>query len=806
MTAVRLLVRVRLRLRWRALLGLALLVGVAAGAVMAAAIGARRTDTAYARLLEATRAEDVEVEIGGFDDPSFVGNVGRLPQVADLGLESVALVAPDMPGDPPDSSWGMNPFIGVMSVDGRVGQTVNRPLVVAGRRPDPARPDEVGLNESLARRWRVGPGDTIRLRALDPEQLSHTLTGERVVPAGPSLVLTVAAVQRLPDDLGLDPGKVEGFVSMTPAFYRAWRDRIAHFAPAPRVRLRRGPADVAAFTAAVRRLSGNSSEVSVIARTDQAQLVEQATRAQAVALALFAALAGVAALVVIGQVLTRELFLTASGDDTVRALGGSRLQLLAATMLPVTLVSALGALIGAGIAVAASPLTPMGLARRAEPTAGLSLHLAGVGVGMLLTVLLLTGWAAPPAWRLARARPLKPRGAGRVGVTSTLADGAARSGLPASSVAGLRMALEQGHGPTAVPVRTTLVGVSAGIVALAAALTFGASLDRLLSTPRLYGWNFDAAAGDWRLEEPASRRPAWLADNPRVGAFSAVYFSRVLVEGTEVYAAGIDTANGRVFPTIVEGREPNDRGEIVLGANTLRQLGRRLGQTVEVKAGRSVAMRIVGRSALPTGDEMRAGTGAVLTLEGLQRLQPDRGSGYGMFYIRYAPGAAPAAALRSLQRPSAGPEQDVQLPRPPIDVDNLGRVGSLPGVLAGLLALLAASALAHLLQTSIRRRRHDFAILKTLGFVRRQVSATVAWQATTVAAVALVIGVPLGVALGRWTWSLLIDRIGVLAEPVTPGPALLVGVVGTVLVANLVAAWPGRMAAGIRPAVALRSE
>jgi hypothetical protein len=99
MTPVWTLVRAWLRARRRALLGLVLLVGVASGTVMVAAIGARRTDTAYARLLEATRAEDVEVEIGGFDDPTFIDRLGRLPQVADLGLESVALVAPEMPGD-----------------------------------------------------------------------------------------------------------------------------------------------------------------------------------------------------------------------------------------------------------------------------------------------------------------------------------------------------------------------------------------------------------------------------------------------------------------------------------------------------------------------------------------------------------------------------------------------------------------------------------------------------------------------------------------------------------------------------------
>jgi predicted lysophospholipase L1 biosynthesis ABC-type transport system permease subunit len=534
--------------------------------------------------------------------------------------------------------------------------------------------------------------------------------------------------------------------------------------------------------------------------------VEDAIRAQAVALALFAALGGAAALVVVGQTLTRELSLASANQETVRALGASRGHLLAATLVPIGLVSAAGAVVGAGVAVLASPLTPTGLALKAEPDPGLSVQPAGLGIGMAATLVLVLGRVAVPAWRLAGERPHRPGVAAAVGITSTVADTAARAGLPPTSVTGLRMALEQGRGPRSVPVRASLVGVTAGIIALTAAITFGASLDRLLDTPRLYGWNFDAAAGDWRLDDPASSRPAWLAANPLVGAWSAVWFSDIEVNGTVVNGAGFDTTGGRVFPTLIEGREPSGPDELVLGSATLRRLGLRLGQTIRVGADRPVAMRVVGRSALVHTDSENAGEGAILSLDGLRRGRVDRGSGYGTFYLRFAPGADPEAAVRSLRRLPSGAVQAVDLPRPPPKIENLGRVGGLPYVLAGLLALLAASALAHLLVTSVRRRRHDLAILKALGFVRRQVSATVAWQATTVALVALAVGLPLGVALGRWTWSLVADRIAVGAPPVTPGPALLAGVVGTVLVANLVAAWPGRMAAQTRPAVALRSE
>jgi hypothetical protein len=568
-----------------------------------AAIGARRTQTAYHRLLAATAAADVEVEVGGFteEDPGFIDKLRGLSQVADMGLESIAPIAPDMPGDPPEFS-PLTRFVGVMSVDGRAGWTVNRPLLLAGRRPDHGRPDEVGLSESLARRWAVEPGDTIRLRALTPPQLLQALAGERVIPTGPALALGVVAVQRLSDDLAVDTQAVEGFVSLTPAFYRAYQSRIAHFPPQPHVRLERGQADVAAFTDAARRLAHNSPEVSVVSRADLALRVDQATRIQVVALVLFAVLAAGAALVVIGQSLTRELLLATSGQETLRALGASPQQLFAATTLPIGLASALGGVLGAGIAVLASPLMPIGLARRAEPTPGLAVHLTRIGIGVALTVVLLAGWVALPAWRLARASRDAPEAAGRVGATSRLADAAAQLGLPPSSVAGLRMALEQGRGGTAVPVRTTLVGVTAGIVALTAALIFAASLTRLLEVPRLYGWDFDVIAGGWELDDQASRRPPWLAANPHVGAFSAVYFYAVVVEGAEEYAAGIDTAHGQVFPTMVQGRAPNGPDEIALGTRTLRQLGRRVGQTVQVAGGRSVAMRIVGRSAFLAGD------------------------------------------------------------------------------------------------------------------------------------------------------------------------------------------------------------
>jgi hypothetical protein len=82
----------------------------------------------------------------------------------------------------------------------------------------------------------------------------------------------------------------------------------------------------------------------------------------------------------------------------------------------------------------------------------------------------------------------------------------------------------------------------------------------------------------------------------------------------------------------------------------------------------------------------------------------------------------------------------------------------------------------------------------------------VAWQATTVVALALLIGLPLGIAVGRTVWVLFADDLGVVAEPWFPVLAVALMVPLTVLIANLVAAVPAWVAARTRPGVVLRSE
>jgi putative ABC transport system permease protein len=137
---------------------------------------------------------------------------------------------------------------------------------------------------------------------------------------------------------------------------------------------------------------------------------------------------------------------------------------------------------------------------------------------------------------------------------------------------------------------------------------------------------------------------------------------------------------------------------------------------------------------------------------------------------------------------------------------NFGRVQNFPLYLAILVALMAAATLAHVLVTSIRRRRRDLAILKTIGFQRGQLTWTVAWQATTLSLLALAIGIPLGVVVGRWLWTAFSDQLGILPSPAVPIAAVLLTVPATLLLANLIAYLPGRAAGRVQAATILRTE
>jgi ABC-type antimicrobial peptide transport system permease subunit len=142
----------------------------------------------------------------------------------------------------------------------------------------------------------------------------------------------------------------------------------------------------------------------------------------------------------------------------------------------------------------------------------------------------------------------------------------------------------------------------------------------------------------------------------------------------------------------------------------------------------------------------------------------------------------------------------------PAEIVNYRSMGTMPAILAGGLAAGALTGLALTLVASVRRRRRDFALLKTLGFTRRQLSGAVAWQSSVIVVIGLVVGAPVGIAAGRWLWLAFARELSAVPDPSVPVGSIALAGLGALLLANVIAALPGRRAARTPAAEVLRAE
>jgi ABC-type antimicrobial peptide transport system permease subunit len=194
-----------------------------------------------------------------------------------------------------------------------------------------------------------------------------------------------------------------------------------------------------------------------------------------------------------------------------------------------------------------------------------------------------------------------------------------------------------------------------------------------------------------------------------------------------------------------------------------------------------------------------------------QRNLFDVAPGPNAILVRVKPDVNHRAAFRSLSailtklggNNNGAQTQTVQRPA---QIINYGSLGSTPVVLGSALAIGAVVAMGLTLITSVRRRRRDLALLKILGFTRRQLAAAITWQSSVATAIGTAIGVPLGVVLGRFLWDLFAHEIYAVPSPNVPILSVALIVVSALVLANIVAAIPGRVAARTPTALLLRAE
>jgi hypothetical protein len=791
MWAVWLRVRAGLRQDWRGLVVLALVTGLMGAVVLVALAGARRTDTAVSRFLQYAGSTEGEVDHAS---PRMMDKIAALPSVAYSGRGAGMLVLPVTAAGRTTSVTSQVRTLALIDLPPQV-----RVIVVAGRQAVPSRASEVMINEAAARILKARVGSVIHLRGYRPDQFQQVLNGT-VLPPGVGLpAVRVVGIIRKPADLAENPDAPTDVtftgtsaIFATAAFYHRFAASIGNEAGLV-FHLKRGAAGLPAFEAEVKRLSGNHAQIQTGSDDNiAAASAQRGTSLQALAM-----------MVIVAQSIARQAYATSGDFPVLRALGTSPRQLFAVALAPGALVAAAGIALAIPVAYGLSALTPIGLARRAEVSPGFSFNAAILLGGAAVLALLLAGRAAITALRVARIRTGMPatKTASR---GSPIARWMAHRGFPPTAVSGVRLAFEPGRDRTAVPVRSAIAGMAVALAAVMAALVFGSSLAHVIDDPAVAGWTWDVAVGNPHSPDTSAQTGPQLRKNPDVAGFTATAMGDGRLGGRDVPVMGIQPVTGAVAPPVLAGRLPRTPGEIALGGRELRALHKNIGGLTMARGARGpLALHIVGQVVLSpeiTNEQTQLGSGGVMTLAGADALS--RTPLFRNVFLVQLRRPADQAAIARLKQQFPG----VVLPAvPPPEVRDLRGVNGLPLALALLLALLATGTVAHTLVSSVRRRRRDLAILKAVGFVTGQVRATVAWQATAIAASSLIIGLPLGIAAGRWAWTLLASQFAIEPVPVI-SPLVLFAFPAVLVLANAIAVFPAQAAARTQPAVVLRAE
>ncbi len=816
---------------WRPALVIILLTGLLGALSMASLAGARRTESAYGRYLQSIHSSDVFVNIPT-PDTSLIARIEGLPGVRSSGAWAGLAANPVVHGRVDDS------FL-TDSVSSSVDNEFYRQdtlTVLSGRLPHATADNEIALTPAIARLFGVKVGGTVRYQLYDAE------TQKAIGYASFRVTAIVEPQPALVDQFD----EAEGAL-LPPAASVRFKREIGYSWVG--IRLDRPTAGLPAFQSALTHLSmrvGQGYGFEVRRMGTVHRQVQDAIRPQAVALAVFGGLAALALFVLVGQALAQWLLGSVGSLRTLRAFGLTPATTALTAGLGPTLAVVAGVVLAVAGAVALSPLAPLEPVRQFDPVRGYQFDTTVLLGGALVISVALIALLAWTAWR-----SVQPRTETRSASPSGVAHAADAAGLPRVVALGIRFALEPPAGGRKSAVRANQVGTIVAVLAVVAASVFGASLAGLVSHPDRYGWNWDVLiqnqagygtflnsanpdsfhGGDGDLDR--------LVDSQHgVAGWSAFGFTQLEIDGQTVPVLGLATHRGAVEPPTVSGHpldasaryslrtRPKDvSDQIELGPTTLHQLDKHVGDTVTVDVGRTRRrLVVVGVVTLPSigvglTDHVSLGTGAMLSeatllsIEGLHDLNTATNEAISALpstvAIDLEPGIRPASVVQPIVKadPGAPPGGVYQVPRVlGASIVNANQMSGQPLAMALALGAAALLSLTVAVVSSARRRRREMAVLQTLGLTYRQLRGIVAWQTLTLLSIAIVVGVPLGIVAGRWTWTGFASSLGVAPITVVPLGSLTVGLTLLVVTGTFLTSLSRFILAGTSTASSLRSE
>ncbi len=829
--------RTSIRRRWTSYLTIVLLIGLVGGVAVGSLGAARRTQSSFNVFLASTNPSDLSVLLPG---PNLTSDFARLPLVRHVAAVQFFLVGL------PAGSHGTPVFSGVWSTGnvstvGSLGAeyfSQDKLAVTQGRMANPRKVDEFVMTAAAERLtgWHVGQAVPMYFYTI-AQASSNNFGTAKVKPTfriTEHLVGTVVLNSQVVLD---EVDRYPTLAIFTPAITNplvAAKNNYLDYA----LQLVHGASSVSAVEREIIRALPKGTTYNFHVTSNVSQQVNRSIQPEAIALGVFGLIAAFAALVIAGGLLARTL----SNDDgdfaVLRALGASPRTVAAAGLLGVMGAVIAGSVLALIVGVVLSPIGPIGPVRPVYPNGGIGFDWELLGAALAFFVLALGGVAAFLAQRQSR-RLVGRKRLVAVPVGSRLARVFAGAGLALTAVVGVRFALEPGRDRDAVPVRSALVGAALAVIIVVATLTFGSGLSTLITRPSLYGWNWNLALTSDQDVPPQST--SLLNGDPLVASWSGYSFANVQIDGMTEPAL-LAKAHAVVAPPLLSGHEVDASNQIVLGAETMAELHKHLGDAVMVSYGAPqdapvyvppTPLVIVGTATMPAVGpsltlHVSMGTGAIFSAgietAAIQKflLSPYTTlNGPKIVFVRLRHGVSMAAGEASLAKIAAvGNKAFAAVPNGngggdsvvllgvqyPAEIENYRSIGATPAVLALALAAGAVAALGLTLSASVRRRRRDLAMLRALGFTSRQLRAVVAWQASVNGFVGVVVGVPFGILLGRWLWTLFARYIDAVPEPTIPALSIVIVALVTMVLVNVVAALPGRNAARTSTAQVLRGE
>jgi FtsX-like permease family len=829
--------------RFTTYLSVILLIGLTGGLAMASIAAARRTQSSYPTFLQSTNPSTLTMGVFGFANggegsASLIPEIDRMRDVSNVrALVAGEAVILNAAGAPRLSTVNTVSIVG--SSDDYLTEQ-DRLSALQGHLWNPKSLDQIEVTPGAARIWNVHQGETIPIGFYAPQQASLPGFGTSKVKPMLTVRATVTAIVAMNGEIIQDDvDRAYGFAFITPAmvnrgaaFAVGWKDPVYYA-----IQLRHGDRGLAKVEAQLLGLipAGFTSQFHVVSTVTAT--VELAVKPESVALGAFGLIAALVCLILSTQSLSRQV---RQGNDERRilqSLGASYADTFTESMIGTIGSVTLGVAVAVLVAAALSPLAPLGPVRAVYPDRGIAWDwtVLGLGAVILIAVLgsasVLTSIANAPR-RLRSSAAVGPRRSVSVRRLQVL-------GLPLATTIGAHFALESPRGRGEVPVRSILVGAVLAVTLMTTTLTFSSGLHTLISRPALYGWNWNYMLNPSDDVPPAALRD--LNHDPDVAQWSGADYEDITLDGLTVPMLEMP-AHSKVQPPILSGHGLQNNHQIVLGNQSLALLHKKVGQTVTLSYGSPksapvyippTTMTIVGTATFPAvgftssvAQHTSMGTG-VLVPEGAQPPSFTKAisskdpnlNGPDMIFVRLRPGVSASAGKRNLEEiahvanvafdkdpQGAGNYVTVLGVQRPAQIVDYRSIGATPELLATGLAAGAVIALALTLIASVRRRRRDLAIMKTLGFTKRMLAAAVAWQATIDGLIGAVIGIPLGILFGRELWTLFARDINAVPQPTVPALALVFVGFGTLVVAVIAALWPGRSAAATPPGLVLRSE